>query len=1467
MMLLARVLAPALLLVHSAIAFSSNDTDYLLTVNSQPVGGSRETLCVHVHTAQKTLGERGKHGVAKLAHWHKLPIPPLLLHVYLQHGQSNKSLLSRMVKTQEYHQCVVFQVPVVPMDTEASIYFELKGKTTFLNRTTRIILKRPAQLTIIQTDKPIYKPGQTVKFRIVSLDGNFLTYNQMFPTVELQDPNSNRIGQWLNKSTSDGFLDLTYPMSPEAPQGFYTITAWNERNEATRQDFEIKEYVLPKFEVTVDLPVITVLDTVVTLKVCAKYTYGKPVMGSVTAVVRRNSYRYWWFAPGATQLPDILRTYTMTTDRTGCGSHIIDLSDFALNIPQYQNTISVDAELEEYGTGVVLSGSGSSAIVSEIVILTFVDTPGVFRLGLAYEGKIKATGPDSAPVKNGSVHLIVMYAENQSRTYKLVTDGNGVASFSLDTYSWGSQPVSLQANYVEKKPLGNMTNIGTPDYISAYLYVQPFYSQSRSFLEVQRPLEVFRCNRIATVLAQYIVQGSALGATQVSLEFFYMVMSRGRTVKQGSVSVAVEPQKVNRGEVSVTLQVVHALAPVARVVVYAVLPGGEVLADGMDFPVEPCLANEVSMDFSSPMELPGSSVELTLKAHPGSLCSVRAIDESLLLLRPEEEFSAESVFKLLPVYDPYGYPDDSEDFYPCYPPLLSKRRIIFPRPYDGNADVYSVFKDAGIKIVTNAEIKKPYNCRYPLMDFGPVNMAMAKESTGSAPTPSEQSPPSTTVRRYFPETWLWDLVHVGTSGVLLVNKTVPDTITTWEGGAFCTSPVGFGVAPKVNFTTFQPFFVSLTLPYSIVRGEVFTLKATVFNYLPSCIMVQAVLASSNQFSVQPCKDCNYTRCLCAEDSWTFTWVVTPSVLGEVFFRVRAEAVRTSVRCGNQVPIVPEKGSVDTVEQTLLVVAEGTKQTNTYNELLCSAGGAVETNITLTLPEVFVEGSPTASVSVLGDLMGRALQNLDNLLAMPYGCGEQNMLLFAPDIFILEYLDSSGQLTPTIRTKATSFLLSGYQRELTYKHEDGSYSAFGMTDMSGNTWLTAFVMKSFEAAKRYIFIDQEVINQARTWLGDQQQENGCFASVGNLIHVDMQGGVNNEVTLSAYVTAALLEADTPGTDPVVTKSLECLRNASGQVNSTYTIALLCYTFTLAGDQTMRSTLLSRLDQQAIVTVDGRHWSSSGDGMVTDSLDVETTSYVLLAVLCGPLLPQFDLGYSASIVRWMGQQQNAYGGFASTQDTVVALQALAKYSTATYSQTGTVTVTVTSPSGLTSQFTVNQSNRLLYQQAQLQQVTGEYRLTAAGHGCVFVQFTQHYNIPPPSDFSSFSISVNTTSNCSAPSPTIGVAVNVTYNGKRTETDMVVIEVTMLSGFKLVQGSLELALGSLGVKDGAVKRVDQTERNAIVYLNGLKKGEPQTYTLIIQQDVPVQNLKPAVVKVYDYYQPSDGAVTEYTSPCTTV
>jgi len=60
----------------------------------------------------------------------------------------------------------------------------------------------------------------------------------------------------------------------------------------------------------------------------------------------------------------------------------------------------------------------------------------------------------------------------------------------------------------------------------------------------------------------------------------------------------------------------------------------------------------------------------------------------------------------------------------------------------------------------------------------------------------------------------------------------------------------------------------------------------------------------------------------------------------------------------------------------------------------------------------------------GDIVGPALQNLDQLLEMPFGCGEQNMVQFAPNIFILQCLNKTKQLDPEIEDKALKFLRTG-----------------------------------------------------------------------------------------------------------------------------------------------------------------------------------------------------------------------------------------------------------------------------------------------------------------------------------------------------------------------------------------------------------------------------------------------------------
>ncbi|XP_026229083.1 alpha-2-macroglobulin isoform X4 [Anabas testudineus] len=1439
------MLASALL--HAATSAHLNDTIFVVTVSSRLTGSQQEILCAQIQD----------------------PTESVSLTITLNMDSGSTVILEEAVEEDFYH-CLSFQVPAVRSRVLATINVNIQGESGSMSKKTKVVIEPPAFIHIIQTDKPIYKPGQTVKFRIVSMDANFIPVNRVYKLVELQDPMSNRIAQWLDRSTGGGILDFSHPLIPEAAQGNYMVIATTDQDEQISHSFEIKEYVLPKYEVKVHLPnVITILDQEATLKICGKYTYGKPVSGSVKAVICRKAMWFFWYIND--QAKDICKTYTLTTDKSGCAAQTVNLTEFSLSKSMYRENFEVNAEIEEFGTGVILKGRGQTRFSHVIRTVTFEDVPETYKPGIPFEGKVKVVDPQNNPVANESVYM--MY---NSQNLVLTTNIKGMASFYLDTSRW-TDTITLQAS--SKKTVENHhygSRVLQPEYRPAYLHVNAFYSKSSSFVKLLQVSEMISCDKDAAVRAQYIIQGKELKKGQEVLDFFYLVMSRGRIVQHGQVPVTVKAETVNHGKVSIPLGQVTDLAPFAQVVVYTVMPSGEAVADGRDFPIQLCLNNKVSLKFSSLQKLPADKTSLSLQAHPGSMCSVRAIDQSVLLLKPEQELSVDYVYSQLPFQKLSGYTHDTEDYepYPCLPepvpmpqpvpdivnetaPQRETRSIYFRLP-NNKDDVYSIFKEVGIKIVTNSDVKKPI-CHATMYDYEYTVYAEADAAIEGDDGAGRET--KETIRTYFPETWIWELVSLGDSGSVDVEKTVPDTITKWAAGAFCVSSVGFGVSPNTGLTVFQPFFVSLTLPYSVIRGEVFTLKATVFNYLSKCIMVKVMLAASEQYTFRNCDGCQYSVCLCGEESRTFSWIVTPTALGDVSLKVSAEALKTDVLCGNEVATVPDVGQIDTVIRTLLVEAEGTPQMISHNALLCPVDGPVEKNISLLMPEMFVAGSARGSFSVLGDLMGRAMKNLHKLLAMPYGCGEQNMVLFAPNIFILNYLKSTGQLTLEIQDKATRFLESGYQRELTYKHDDGSYSAFGKNDESGNTWLTSFVMKSFGGARPYIYVNPDHINSARRWLSGLQQQDGCIKSVGKLFHNGMKGGVSDDVSLTAYITAALLELDTSVTDPMVQRCLGCLKEAVvGQLDNLYTTALMSYTFTLAGDQDMRSKLLTYLHQKSSTQAGTRHWKRDEASKKTlDSLEVEMTSYVLLALLSGPALTDFGLDYSSDIVRWLTQQQNPYGGFSSTQDTVVALQALAKYGAATYREEGSTTVTVTSLGGLSKEFTVDQSNRLLYQEEKLTEVPGEYTVKAEGQGCVLAQISMHFNIPPPPDFSAFNISTHTMSKCNVSRPQLILFVHVRYQGRREETNMAIINIKLLSGYILDKTSLNLLKN-----DNSVKRVDLEEGFINIYLDGLKKEKTNMYSVTLEEDLPVRNLKPAVVKVYDYYQTSDEAVTEYTSPC---
>lgn len=84
------------------------------------------------------------------------------------------------------------------------------------------------------------------------------------------------------------------------------------------------------------------------------------------------------------------------------------------------------------------------------------------------------------------------------------------------------------------------------------------------------------------------------------------------------------------------------------------------------------------------------------------------------------------------------------------------------------------------------------------------------------------------------------------TGKKVIMAKVPDTITTWVASAFAMSDsAGLGISQPASLKVFQPFFVSITLPYSVIRGEEVFIIATVFNYESKCLTVSATNCRNN----------------------------------------------------------------------------------------------------------------------------------------------------------------------------------------------------------------------------------------------------------------------------------------------------------------------------------------------------------------------------------------------------------------------------------------------------------------------------------------------------------------------------------------------------------------------------------------------------------------------------------------------
>ena len=145
-----------------------------------------------------------------------------------------------------------------------------------------------------------------------------------------------------------------------------------------------------------------------------------------------------------------------------------------------------------------------------------------------------------------------------------------------------------------------------------------------------------------------------------------------------------------------------------------------------------------------------------------------------------------------------------------------------------------------------------------------------------------------------------------------------------------------------------------------------------------------------------------------------------------------------------------------------------------------------------------------------------------------------------------------------------------------------------------------------------------------------------------------------------------------------------------------------------------------------TGDMKHWSGGhrddddsstryGDNNAK-AIDIEITAYMLLAYTVDGAADA--LGRGLPLVYWLSKQRSPGGGFSSTQDTVLALQALARFSALAYTRDVHVNVLVTGPDAMRHVFTLNDDNKMMMQTIDVT-MPDQYVMRVNGTGCAFVQ----------------------------------------------------------------------------------------------------------------------------------------------------
>ncbi|HLA19149.1 MAG TPA: alpha-2-macroglobulin family protein, partial [Dehalococcoidia bacterium] len=639
-------------------------------------------------------------------------------------------------------------------------------------------------LLFLETDKPIYKPGQTILMRLVAMNSELKPVPAQ-ATVEVQDAKGIKVFKQPVSADEFGMATLELPLSAEPNLGVWKVSA-RAGDTTTEVDVRVEEYVLPKYEVKVDLPQAWFLvDQPITGHVSAQYSFGKPVRGELR--VKASRYVGVW---------EEFATFTAPIDSEA--DFQIKPAGFIAGVPEAggQGNVTLDVTVVERATGYEETTTTLVTVAASPVNVQIIPESPVFKPSLPFNLLVVTETPDGQPVE-AAVNLDVAYMdENYSQVgteQQRVETKRGTATLRL------------------APPAGAFSLSVTASSGDAYAYkeVTAGYSPSGNFIHVEQ-LE-------PALLKVGDKANFHVSSTSEARHFYYEVVSRDRVVFTGSTDTA-----------DIAFTVTPAMAPSAKLLVYQVLPTSEVAADFIPFDAEGDYPQKVTASFSAEEARPGDDLQVDVQTEGPARVGLVAVDRSVYILA-ENRLNLQQVFAELERL----YMQPQAELHEAEP-------IPGPIVIQGARET---FQDAGLTVLTDKRVPKGKQIeRQILFDaFGGVReegdaVVVQRSAVPAAGLPLHGNGPTKSlaevqrIRQFFPETWIWDEVTTDGDGRASLAVQAPDSITTWDLRAVALSPdKGLGIS-ETSLRVFQPFFLQADLPYSAIRGEEFPVKVALYNY-------------------------------------------------------------------------------------------------------------------------------------------------------------------------------------------------------------------------------------------------------------------------------------------------------------------------------------------------------------------------------------------------------------------------------------------------------------------------------------------------------------------------------------------------------------------------------------------------------------------------------------------------------------